>query len=39
MIIKTMDIILMEENRKKILFWLNDLRSLVGCLSHYSVDF
>lgn len=33
-----MDIILMEEIRKKILFWLNDLKLLAGFLSHYSVD-
>lgn len=38
MTITIIDVILMEENRKRALFWLNDLESLAGCLSHYSID-
>lgn len=38
MTLTIIDVILMEKNSKKVLFWLNDLKSLVSCLSYYSVD-
>lgn len=37
MTITIIDVILMEERNKKVLFGLNDLKSLAGCLSHYLV--
>lgn len=32
------DVILMEKIKKSVLFGLNVLKSLAGCLSHYSID-